>query len=253
MPIPDKTSIVPGSEDGSSNAPDNAPAPGGTDFRKQFEAERTARLQRDKQYDELRSLHGRQSAELGELRRRAQPDPYGADDYEPEQPQPRRTNGQYKKQRDEGEAFTAALDGFQLDLMRQAKNLPNGAWEPYYDKAVEFVRDPVNAEVVAGYDANGNFDYRKILRAALREVQLKELYEAREKSAAKRNELDTANDATRMRAMVSGGGASDDGRETVDLANMPQEEFQKLLIAQGAIDPSNPPSFAKSGFQFPKK
>jgi hypothetical protein len=242
MATPDNVSPAPGTEGGNKNALDNANAPGDGEFRKQLEAERTARVQRDKQYAELRTAYGRQTQELGQLRARVQPDTYADPNVEYEEPAQRKPNGQFRQNRDEGAAFQSSLDGFQLDLMRTSSKFPNSQWQPYYDKAVEFIKDPLNAEQVAVFDANGLVDYRKTLRSALKEIQLQEMYEAREKSQAKRNELDTTNEDSKRRAIVSGGGATDMD-QTVDIENMSPADMVKAGLI--TVDKNDPPSFAR--------
>jgi hypothetical protein len=248
MALPEKDSTSPGTDGGTQNASDNRgnATGGGDDFRKQLEAERTARLKAEKQYGELRTLNSRQAAELGQLRQQTQPENgyngYADPNEFVEQPL-RRSDGRFKKQRDEGGAFQSALDGFQLDLLRGAKKFPNGAWEPYYDRVIEFIKDPAQAESVAAFDPDGNVDYRKTMRSALREIQLAEMYEVQAKSQAKRTELNDNRNIDVMRASISGSGNSDTD-ESVDISKMSHEDMVKAGLV--SIDERNPPSFART-------
>ena len=252
MESPDKATLTPGSTEGTQNTPDNRTATGGgDDLRKALETERQARQRAEKAYEEQRRFNGRLTNEVGELRRtRAQTNyeetPYSdPNNYEEA---PRRSNGQFRKQRNEAEAYRNALDGFQLDLMRMAPKLPDGKWEPYYEKAVEFIKDPLNAEEVAVFGMDGNVDFRRSLRAAHKEILLRDLMAVKQQGERRRTELDNDTEATRRMAVVSGGGASSHD-EMIDVTQMSLEEMQKHL----QIDRGDPPSFAQSNLRGPMK
>lgn len=244
--MPD-TSIDPGKTETATDTSTGAGS--GSDFRKELEAERNARIAAEKRYEEHRRMASRQAAELGELRRKVQPN-FNEDDYqEPNdfEERPRRSNGRFKRnEKAEYQAYQSALDGFQLDLMRMSTKLPGGKWEPYYDRVVEFAKDPLNADSIAIFDPDGNLDYRRTLRAAAREIQLQDMYAEQAKSAAKRTELNDNQDRDKRLATVSGGGAThlDDA---VNLDDMSADDMVKAGLV--AIDPTNPPSFARSMYR----
>lgn len=221
----------PAKEQGS---PGQSGTEGTTDWKAQLEAEREAHAASKKQYAELRSFTDRKvgdlTRELGSRKvETTQPD--WTNSYaEPQTTErPRKPNGQYVQTRDEASAYSQALDGVTIDLIRRGTN----GWQDELAAAETYIQDPVKAANVATFDANGLVDYRRSIHNAIREIRL-ERYQSGQSAA----QVQT-NHQARADAVISGTSASG-GDAPVNIDEMSAADMVKSGMLNQFMNPNDP-------------
>lgn len=215
-------------------APGQPGTEGTTDWKAQLEAERAERTAAEKRYAELRSFADRKigdlTRELGT--RRAEPARMDWENSyaEPQAPEkPRKPNGQYRDARDEASAYSQAIDGVTIDLIRKGSN----GWQDELAAAEAYIQDPVKAANIATFDANGLVDYRRSIHNAIREIRL-ERYQSGQ--SATNNQ---SNQQARADAVISGTSASG-GDVAVNLDQMSAADMVKSGMLNQFMNPDDP-------------
>ncbi len=199
------------------------------------------RKQSDDNYAQLRTLQGRQATELASTRQRlaaAQPPAAGQPANADGTPAPAQPN-------------PVASGKTPQELLREASidfKLDNPDWKDYWTNMTDILDDPVKVQEAVVYTQEGAVDFPRSLQKAKDTIVSQKLAEAQAEGKVIKAEASTNRTNAKRDAVISGSGAAV-APTVVDMETLRNDPdaLRALMVQQGLLDPSDPPSFTRAG------